>query len=93
MRAQIDRFTNLTGRLPSYVDGHQHVHILPTVSEIFAEVLTSYDIVETRIPYELSIHQCNWIAHPQMNFYEEVCKNSVSAAKIFKTGGIRYDFI
>ncbi|XP_065054230.1 carbohydrate deacetylase-like isoform X1 [Rhopilema esculentum] len=90
MRAQVDRFKNLTGKLPSYVDGHQHVHILPTVSEIFAEVLTSYDIVETRIPNELFIHHCNWIAHPQKNFYEEVCKNSVSAAKIFKARGISY---
>ena len=29
--AQIDRFETIMGRLPDFVDGHQHVHLLPTV--------------------------------------------------------------
>jgi predicted glycoside hydrolase/deacetylase ChbG (UPF0249 family) len=28
---QIDRFVTVAGRLPDYVDGHQHAHALPTV--------------------------------------------------------------
>lgn len=30
---QIDKFTNVIGQLPDYIDGHQHVHILPVVRE------------------------------------------------------------
>lgn len=29
--AQLDRFTQVFGRLPSFIDGHQHVHFLPPV--------------------------------------------------------------
>ena len=29
MQAQIEKFKELTGNFPPYVDGHQHVHILP----------------------------------------------------------------
>ena len=29
--AQLDRFTGALGRLPAYIDGHQHVHFLPPV--------------------------------------------------------------
>ena len=31
IEAQIDRFESITGRLPDFVDGHQHVHLMPTV--------------------------------------------------------------
>ena len=31
IEAQIDRFESIVGRLPDFVDGHQHVHLLPTV--------------------------------------------------------------
>jgi len=33
IRRQLDRFRELTGRWPDYVDGHQHVHQLPGVRE------------------------------------------------------------
>lgn len=29
--AQIDRFESIASRLPDFVDGHQHVHLMPTV--------------------------------------------------------------
>lgn len=31
IEAQIDRFKAITGQLPDFVDGHQHVHLMPTV--------------------------------------------------------------
>jgi hypothetical protein len=31
---QIDRFTDVTGSLPDFIDGHHHVHALPIVSGI-----------------------------------------------------------
>ena len=31
IEAQIERFEEIAGRLPDFVDGHQHVHLMPTV--------------------------------------------------------------
>lgn len=31
IEAQIERFRAVTGRLPDFVDGHQHVHLMPVV--------------------------------------------------------------
>ena len=39
---QIDRFAALFGRLPDFVDGHQHVHILPGIREALFDVLGSH---------------------------------------------------
>lgn len=33
MQAQLDRFIKAFGVLPSHIDGHQHVHLLPVVRE------------------------------------------------------------
>lgn len=39
-RAQLDAFTDVVGKAPGHVDGHQHVHHLPQVREV---VLTGID--------------------------------------------------
>ena len=39
--AQIDAFTNHFGRAPDFVDGHQHVHVLPQVRLWLFEALES----------------------------------------------------
>jgi predicted glycoside hydrolase/deacetylase ChbG (UPF0249 family) len=36
---QLDRFENVAGRAPHYVDGHQHVHQLPRIRESLLTVL------------------------------------------------------
>ncbi|MEY2891389.1 MAG: hypothetical protein RJA98_1297 [Pseudomonadota bacterium] len=39
IRAQLDAFEHTVGRSPAYVDGHQHVHQLPTIrEELLAEL-------------------------------------------------------
>lgn len=40
VRRQFDRFEDLFGRLPDYVDGHQHVHQLPVVRDVLLDELT-----------------------------------------------------
>jgi predicted glycoside hydrolase/deacetylase ChbG (UPF0249 family) len=35
---QVARFTDAIGRLPDYLDGHQHVHLLPVVREAVVRV-------------------------------------------------------
>jgi predicted glycoside hydrolase/deacetylase ChbG (UPF0249 family) len=42
IRRQISRFQALVGRLPDYIDGHQHVHQLPGVREALLDVLREF---------------------------------------------------
>ena len=48
--AQVDKFRRLTGSLPSYIDGHNHVHVFPLVAEVLSEVMQEYCLGEVRIP-------------------------------------------
>jgi len=36
---QLQRFCELTGRLPDFIDGHQHVHQFPVIREALAQAL------------------------------------------------------
>eukprot|EP00823_Brevimastigomonas_motovehiculus_P004893 TRINITY_DN334_c1_g3_i1.p1 TRINITY_DN334_c1_g3~~TRINITY_DN334_c1_g3_i1.p1 ORF type:complete len:416 (-),score=132.62 TRINITY_DN334_c1_g3_i1:345-1592(-) len=50
--AQIHMFQKLTGRLPTHIDGHNHIHVAPGVCEVVAKVMKMYKITKTRIPIE-----------------------------------------
>jgi predicted glycoside hydrolase/deacetylase ChbG (UPF0249 family) len=39
LEAQLNRFCELFGRAPDYVDGHHHVHLLPQVREAMLQVM------------------------------------------------------
>lgn len=41
-RRQIDLFAHHFGRLPDYVDGHQHVHAFPLVREVVTGLIAEY---------------------------------------------------
>lgn len=41
-RQQIDLFVKQLGRLPDYLDGHQHVHAFAVIREILVEVIAEY---------------------------------------------------
>ena len=41
-RRQIDLFAQHLGRLPDYLDGHQHVHAFPWIREVLVEAITEY---------------------------------------------------
>jgi predicted glycoside hydrolase/deacetylase ChbG (UPF0249 family) len=41
LKRQIERFVAVIGRLPDYVDGHQHVHAFPGVRAVVAETVTA----------------------------------------------------
>ncbi len=38
-QAQIDRFVAHLGRLPDYLDGHQHVHAFPVIRDVLTELI------------------------------------------------------
>ncbi|MFQ5348874.1 MAG: carbohydrate deacetylase [Thermoanaerobaculia bacterium] len=44
VRAQVDRFQRLTGRLPTHLDGHHHCHRVPAVLEAVVEVANEHDL-------------------------------------------------
>lgn len=38
LHAQIDQFQAGMGRLPDFIDGHQHIHHMPVIRDIFLEI-------------------------------------------------------
>jgi predicted glycoside hydrolase/deacetylase ChbG (UPF0249 family) len=45
IKSQIDRFVEVTGKPPDFVDGHQHCHQLPVIREELIRVLKSYPAI------------------------------------------------
>lgn len=90
LMAQVDLFCELTGHVPHHMDGHQHVHVLPEVRHVFAQVLEEYGIKYTRVPIEPGLHSCAWIEPPLMDFYLGVEKDSLSTVDVFTRHGIRW---
>ncbi|NWV55796.1 YDJC deacetylase, partial [Daphoenositta chrysoptera] len=90
LKAQVELFRELTGHLPPHMDGHQHVHVLPEVRHVFAEVLEEYGIQYTRVPIEPGLHNCDWIAPSLMDFYLGVEEDSFNTVDVFTKHGIRW---
>ncbi|XP_034291667.1 carbohydrate deacetylase [Pantherophis guttatus] len=88
--AQVELFRELTGHLPHHMDGHQHVHVLPEIRHIFAEVLEDYGITYTRVPIEPDLPRCGWIESTLMDFYLGVEKDSLNTIEVFQKHGIRW---
>ncbi|KAM3826397.1 carbohydrate deacetylase [Vipera latastei] len=88
--AQVELFCELTGHLPHHMDGHQHVHVLPEIRQVFAEVLEGYGITYTRVPIEPDLPRCGWIEPTLMDFYLGVEKDSLSTIEVFQKHGIRW---
>ncbi|NWV01470.1 YDJC deacetylase, partial [Upupa epops] len=90
LKAQVELFRELTGHLPPHMDGHQHIHVLPEVRHIFAEVLEEYGIQYTRVPIEPGLHNCDWIPSSLMDFYRGVEEDSFNTVDVFTRHGIRW---
>ncbi|XP_031448705.1 carbohydrate deacetylase [Phasianus colchicus] len=90
LKAQVDLFHELTGHLPPHMDGHQHIHVLPKVRHVFAEVLEEYGIEYTRVPIEPGLHNCDWIEPSLMDFYVGVEEDSLNTVDVFTKHGIRW---
>ncbi|NXU58400.1 YDJC deacetylase, partial [Turnix velox] len=90
LQAQVELFRELTGHLPPHVDGHQHVHVLPEVRLVFAEVLQEYGIKYTRVPIEPGLHSCPGIPPALREFYLGVEEDSFNTVDVFRRHGIRW---
>ncbi|NWX87074.1 YDJC deacetylase, partial [Nothoprocta pentlandii] len=90
LKAQVELFRELTGHLPPHMDGHQHVHVLPEVRHVFAQVLEEYGIKYTRVPVEPGLRKCDWIEPSLMDFYQGVEEDSLNTVDVFTKHGIRW---
>ena len=49
LQRQLSRFVSILGRMPDFVDGHQHIHILPRVRQALIALFESGQLDRTRI--------------------------------------------
>lgn len=90
LEAQLSRFQELLGRNPTHVDGHQHVHVLPGVCQVFAEALQAHGVRFTRLPLERGIGGCTWLEAPARAFACAVAHDASAAVGPFSRRGLRY---
>lgn len=90
LRAQVKLFIELTGHTPHHMDGHQHVHVLPEVRLVFAQILADFGIPYTRVPVEPGLHSCLWLPMPLRTFYSQVEKDALDSIPVFSRYGLRW---
>ncbi|XP_032953580.1 carbohydrate deacetylase isoform X2 [Rhinolophus ferrumequinum] len=90
LEAQLGRFRELLGRNPTHVDGHQHVHVLPGVCQVFAEVLQAHGVRFTRLPLERGVGGCTWLEAPARAFACSVERDARAAVGPFSGRGLRW---
>ncbi|MGH7438515.1 MAG: ChbG/HpnK family deacetylase [Polyangiaceae bacterium] len=78
--AQIALFSSRIGRPPVHVDGHQHVHVLPELTETLASVFRDAGVKSTRIPEQSPVD-----AEP---FYRRVSEDAHAARTVYARQGI-----
>ena len=79
----------MMGHLPSYVDGHQHIHVCPTVRDVLSEILYYHGIKETRIPMEPEVSYFTWLTEAQKCFFKTVCEDSLIALDVFNKRNVK----
>ncbi|XP_050966235.1 carbohydrate deacetylase isoform X4 [Labeo rohita] len=90
LRAQVNRFCELVGHMPYHMDGHQHVHVLPEVREVFAQVLSDFGITYTRVPIEPGLKFCTFLPSHLRDFNAQVEKDALESIEVFHRHGIRW---
>lgn len=74
--AQLDQFVLKTGFLPTHVDGHNHIHILPTVAQILSLLLPIFHIRWIRCPIDSHVlNQTDLfqsLSAPQQSFFRDI---------------------
>ncbi|OHX17109.1 cellobiose phosphorylase [Chromobacterium amazonense] len=73
MLAQIDRFAEHFGRLPDFVDGHQHVHALPVIRDALFDAI-QHRWPEDKLPY---LRAPDKLGHPGDNRLKSLILRSV----------------
>lgn len=88
VRAQFERFKELTGQYPLHVDGHQHVHIFPQMPDILAPIFKEYGVCSVRIPDE-DVSNYEWLDKKRRNRYESRFPMCLRARLVYRRHDIR----
>lgn len=85
IRAQIAKFQELHPyhQLPTHADGHQHIHVLPSIREIFAEEIVNAQIKNIRLPI-LSEYEKRHLPLDRATFYQQVSIDAEISQSLFK---------
>jgi predicted glycoside hydrolase/deacetylase ChbG (UPF0249 family) len=89
--SQIQFFHEELGFYPSHIDGHQHIHIIPSIAEILAKIMNCFCIKKTRIPYEKENFEIEF--YNKVKNYSTISKGIYDSKKIIysqKYLGIKY---
>ncbi len=84
-RAQLERFVQLVGRAPDFVDGHQHVQSIPFLAEILAPVFAEAGVRTTRIAEQ---HEVNVSDETAARFYRSVADDARASRGLYAARGI-----
>ncbi len=84
VEAQFEAFKNLTGATPVYLNGHQHVHVLPGIAAVVARVAAREGVQFMRIPDELPRHFQEHVDASRCSLYKSVSSQAADARFVFR---------
>lgn len=90
IQTQLERFIDKVGSLPTHIDGHQHIHVIPQVCDVLSALMKNYGINWTRIPVESNLEKCDLLDERQKSFFKSVEKDALIAKETFSRYGIRF---
>jgi predicted glycoside hydrolase/deacetylase ChbG (UPF0249 family) len=74
------------GQCPMHIDGHQHIHVHPTLAECIARQASRFDVKYIRTPFDQAI-----LAMPNSApFYRTVVEQTRNARTVFDRYGLLY---
>ena len=88
VQAQIAAFKEITGAIPTYLDGHQHVHVLPGIAAVVARIAAREGVRCVRIPDEQPIHFENHVDADRAAFFRTVVSQACDARTIMLDEGL-----
>lgn len=95
IRAQVDRFLHLYGAIPSHIDGHQHIHVIPEVATCMITALTKYSWAHRlwiRVPHMMpeELDHCSKTQPCHVSdFLHNVSYNASVTKALFNEAGFR----
>jgi predicted glycoside hydrolase/deacetylase ChbG (UPF0249 family) len=69
LRAQVDAFADAIGRVPDFIDGHQHVHALPGIRAVVLDAVAAW-------PRAVAVRSTGRVAGPGAAFKRRVIEAS-----------------
>ncbi|CAH1233785.1 YDJC [Branchiostoma lanceolatum] len=89
VEAQLRWFVDLLGKPPTHIDGHNHVHVLPGVRDVFAAAAAAAGVRWIRLPVQTDLETCDWVSEAQQDFFKEVEDDCREARQVFLQQGLK----